>query len=46
MKDDLRIFFLKVLARIITSKNQKQALSIDYWTPEYWTDEKAKISEA
>jgi inositol 1,4,5-triphosphate receptor type 1/inositol 1,4,5-triphosphate receptor type 3 len=41
LKDDLKIFFLKVLARIITEKNtrNKETLySIDRWTPEFWSD--------
>lgn len=49
LKDDLRVFFLKVLARIITEKNTKQSQtyqSIDYWTPEFWSDSKKEIEEA
>lgn len=41
LRDDLKIFFLKVLTRIITEKNQKNKetlYSIDRWTPEFWTD--------
>lgn len=41
LKDDLKIFFLKVLARIITEKNvrNKETLyAIDRWTPEFWSD--------
>jgi inositol 1,4,5-triphosphate receptor type 1/inositol 1,4,5-triphosphate receptor type 3 len=49
LKDDLKIFFLKVLARIITEKNvrNKETLySIDRWTPEFWSDCKSQIEGA
>lgn len=49
LKDDLKIFFLKVLTRIITEKNtrNKETLySIDRWTPEFWSDCKGSIELA
>lgn len=49
LRDDLKIFFLKVLTRIITEKNQKNKetlYSIDRWTPEFWTDFKQQIEDA
>jgi inositol 1,4,5-triphosphate receptor type 1/inositol 1,4,5-triphosphate receptor type 3 len=49
LKDELRIFFLKVLGRIITEKNLRdktEQQQIDYWTPEYWSDYKKQIREA
>lgn len=56
-KDDLRIFFLKVLARVITEKNlnnkvncffkliKEKPLALDHWTPEYWSDYKVDIEK-
>lgn len=49
LRDDLKIFFLKVLSRIITEKNSKNKetlYSIDRWTPEFWSECKQAIEDA
>lgn len=46
--DELRIFFLKMLSRLITEKNfnnKDQMIEVDNWTSEYWMDYKQEITE-
>ena len=39
LNDDVTIFFLRVLVRMISEKNPDQDLRvpIDEWTPEFWS---------
>ena len=49
LSDDLKVFFLKILTRMITEKNvrnREQALPADQWTIEYWQDYKEEITKA
>ncbi|CAD8053653.1 unnamed protein product [Paramecium sonneborni] len=47
--DDLRIFFLKMISKLITEKNQAnsiQLISVDQWPSDYWIDYKQEIENA
>ncbi|KAM3147677.1 hypothetical protein pb186bvf_000005 [Paramecium bursaria] len=49
LSDDLRIFFLKMLSRLITEKNlnnKDKMVEVDLWTSEYWTNYKDEIEKA
>lgn len=49
LSDDLRIFFLKMLSRLITEKNlnnKDKMVEVDLWTSEYWTSYKDEIEKA
>ncbi|CAD8133692.1 unnamed protein product [Paramecium octaurelia] len=47
--DDIRIFFLRLLSRLITEKNlsnKQKMVEVDLWTSEFWIDYKQEINHA
>jgi inositol 1,4,5-triphosphate receptor type 1/inositol 1,4,5-triphosphate receptor type 3 len=49
LSDELKIFVLKVLTRIITEKNvanKETMFAVDTWTPEFWSHCKDKVEGA
>lgn len=44
MQDDLKVFFLKILTRIITDKNKKKkSFNLASWNSDDWSDYKKDI---
>jgi inositol 1,4,5-triphosphate receptor type 1/inositol 1,4,5-triphosphate receptor type 3 len=48
LRDDLRVFFLKMLSRLVSEtnlKNKEQMMPIDQWNSDFWSDCKAEIEK-
>ena len=46
LNDELKIFFLKVLIRMLTEKNKnpdRNSTPIDQWEPEFWNDSRKEV---
>ena len=46
LNDELKVFFLKILIRMVTEKNKnpdRNATPIDQWEPEFWNDSRKEV---
>ena len=46
LNDELKVFFLKILIRMVTEKNKnpdRNSTPIDQWEPEFWNDSRKEV---